>query len=163
MTNTITSAGAAVSTGFQSIGQTAVAGGVAYVLAGQILTNLQDKAAFEGRFNLGMLYLSCLALSYASSYIIYSEDPEASNILSSSLAALGGFFATLRCAHTFVKGGEKQFDSILGRALETLAALGSAFVAVRVGIAVGITPSDVISFTTSGISLAARFAYRCVF
>ncbi len=151
-------------TGFlQGTVQTALASGVVYVLAMQILTNLQDKAAFEGRFNLSMLYLSCVALSYASSYIIYSEDPEASNILSSGLAAIGGFFATLRCAHTFVKGGEKQFDSILDRSLEILAVLGSAFVGVRIGIAVGITPSDVMSFTASAISFGARFAYRCVF
>jgi len=68
----------------------------------------------------------------------------------------------LRCAHTFVKGGEKQFDTLFSRSFETLAALGSAFVAVRIGIAVGITPSDALSFTASGVSFAARFTYRCV-
>ncbi|MCH9633934.1 MAG: hypothetical protein S4CHLAM7_06680 [Chlamydiae bacterium] len=142
-----------------SIGTTLAAGALSYALGGQILQNVyQGEEAFKGTFGRISMQLSCLAFSYASSYVMYNDDSESNNTLFSSVTSIAGVFAAMRFVDNAINGDSNRFETLLGRVVETTGSLGASFVAVRVGTALGITPSDVVYYTALGISYAAQGA-----
>lgn len=148
------SIGSTITTMAPIVGRLATAA-VGVGLAGTLIESIVSPGSSAHKTIAGRAFmqLSITALAYTTgTYLNTTQDYEYQSLTTVAIG-IGGLFGALRVGDSILNG-QKRFDSLFGRARESVVSIGVALAILHVGSQYGVTPRDTLRYASNSLSWA---------